>query len=31
MRAFKRSQKGKLKPMTLDALRREIGIDESTE
>jgi antitoxin YefM len=31
MRAFKRAQQGKLKPKTLDALRREVGVDESAK
>jgi antitoxin YefM len=31
MRAFQRAQQGKGKPLTLEALRHEIGIDKSTE
>jgi antitoxin YefM len=30
LRAFKRASGRKLKPMSVDALRREIGIDETT-
>lgn len=31
MRAFNRARQGRLKPMTVDELRREIGIDNSSK